>query len=272
MPLPPKMINLIDSHAHLTFKELAGSLNSVLRRSSVAGVTKCITIGTDAEQNTKVIAIIDEYENLFGSVGIHPHYASDVLAADIEEMKELAKHKKIVAIGETGLDFHYNFSTCGELSRTKPDAQKDLFKALLEIAAERKLPVIIHSRDAFDETIEIIDKFADKNTKIVFHCWGGTADQTKIVLDKGFYISFTGVITFKNAQQTRNAAKIVPLEKMMIETDCPYMSPEPFRKQKINEPALLIHIAQKIAELKQVSLESFADAVAKTTKQFFNLP
>jgi TatD DNase family protein len=257
-------MKLIDSHAHLTFKELAGSLDSVLQRSVAAGVTQCITIGTDAEQNRKVIAVIDEYENLFGSVGIHPHYASDVLTADIEEMKELAKHKKIVAIGETGLDFHYDLSGHND--------QKDLFKALLEIAAERKLPAIIHSREAFDETMETIDKFADKNTKIVFHCWGGTPGQTKIVLDKGFYISFTGVITFKNAQQARDAAKIVPIEKMMIETDCPYMSPEPFRKQKINEPALLIHTAQKIAELKQVSLENFADAVTRTTKQFFNLP
>lgn len=257
-------MKLIDSHAHLTFKELEGSLDSVLQRNTVAGVTQCITIGTDAEQNKKVIEIIDKHQNLFGAVGIHPHYASDVSQADIDEVRAFAKHKKIVAIGETGLDFHYNLS--------KPDAQKDLFKALLAIAAESKLPVIVHSRDAFNETLESIDKFADKNTSIVFHCWGGTPAQTQIVLDKGFYISFTGVVTFKNAAQARDAAKIVPLEKMMIETDCPYMSPEPFRKQKVNEPSLLIHTAQKIAELKQISLEDFADAVTKTTKQFFNLP
>jgi TatD DNase family protein len=258
------MINLIDSHSHLTFKELAASLESVLQRSRAAGVAQCITIGTDTEQNKKVIEIIDKYENIFGAVGIHPHYASDISQADIDYVRELAERKKIVAVGETGLDFHYDFS--------KHDAQKNLFKALLAIAAERNLPAIIHSRDAFDETMEIIDKFADKNTKIVFHCWGGTVEQTKIVLDMGFYISFTGVITFKNAAQTRDAAAIVPLEKMMLETDCPYMSPEPFRKQKINEPALLIHTAQKIAELKHLPLEDFADAVTKTTKRFFNLP
>lgn len=257
-------MKLIDSHAHLTFKELAGDIDSVLQRSIAAGVTQCITIGTDAEHNAKVISTIDKYENIFGSVGIHPHYASDVSQADIDQVSQFAKHQKIVAIGETGLDFHYDFS--------KPDAQKDLFKALLEIAAESKLPVIIHSRDAFDETMDIIDKFADKSTKIVFHCWGGTPEQTQILLDKGFYISFTGVITFKNAAQTQDAAKIIPLEKMMIETDCPYMSPEPFRKQKVNEPALLVHTAKKIAELKQISLEDFADAVTAATKQFFNLP
>jgi TatD DNase family protein len=257
-------MELIDSHAHLTFKEITGSLDSILQRSIAAGVTQCITIGTDTKQNEQVIATIDKYENLFGTVGIHPHYASDISTSDIKQAKELAKHKKIVAIGETGLDFHYNLS--------KQDAQKILFINLLEIAAERKLPVIIHSRDAFDETMEIIDRFKSRPPNVVFHCWGGTAQQTQIVLDKGFYISFTGVVTFKNADQTREAAKIVPLERMMIETDCPYMSPEPMRKQKINEPALLVHTAQKIAELKQISLGKFADEVTKTTKKFFNLP
>jgi TatD DNase family protein len=204
-------MKIIDTHCHLTFESLFGQIDAVLRRSIAAGIGCWITVGTDVEQNNRVISILDKYENLFGSVGIHPHYASDVSPADIDQVKEFAKHRKIVAIGETGLDFHYDFS--------KPDAQKTLFKTMLEIAAERKLPVIIHSRDAFDETMETIDKFADKNTKIVFHCWGGTPDQTQIVLDKGFYISFTGVITFKNARQTQDAAKIVPLEKMMIETD-----------------------------------------------------
>jgi TatD DNase family protein len=257
-------MTMIDSHSHLTFDELQKNIGDVLQRSIAAGVTGWVTIGTDAEQNKKVISIIGKYENLYGSIGIHPHYASQISLSDINQVKEFAKSKKIVAIGETGLDFHYNFS--------KQDAQKDLFKKLLEIAAEKELPIIIHSREAFEETIDIIDKHADKKTKIVFHCWGGTVEQTQIVLDKGFYISFTGVITFKNAQQARDAAKIVPLEKMMIETDCPYMSPEPMRKQKINEPALLVYTAGKIAELKEMTLGKFADEVTKTTKKFFNLP
>lgn len=257
-------MNLIDSHAHLTFDQLQKDLDAVLQRSSAAGVAGWITVGTDAGQNEKVISILDKYENLFGAIGIHPHYASDVSTTDIEQVKNLAKHKKIVAIGETGLDFHYNFS--------KQDAQEELFKNLLEIAAQRNLPVIIHSRNAFDETIGIIDEFKNNLKDVVFHCWSGTVEQTQIVLDKGFHISFTGVITFKNADLTREAAGIVPLERMMIETDCPYMSPEPHRKQKINEPALLIHTARKIAQLKQMPLEKFADEVTKTTKKFFNLP
>jgi TatD DNase family protein len=256
-------MKLIDSHTHLTFDQLQKDLDGALQRSIAAGVTGWITIGTNTEQNGKVVSIIDKYENVYGSVGIHPHYASDVSSADIEQAKELAKHKKIVAIGETGLDFHYNFS--------KQDAQKALFRNFLEIAAGCNLPVIIHSREAFDETIEIIDKFKNNLKNVVFHCFGGDAGQAQIVLDAGFHISFTGVVTFKNAGQTRAAAEIVPLERMMIETDAPYMSPEPMRKQKINEPALLIHTAAKIAEIKQMPLEDFADAVTETTKKFFNL-
>ncbi|MGD0784298.1 MAG: TatD family hydrolase [Sedimentisphaerales bacterium] len=257
-------MELIDTHAHLTYKGLMESLAEVLQRSAHAGITKCIAIGTDAEHNEKVISITEKHPNLYAVLGIHPHHASEYKAADLQRLKELTKHEKVVALGETGLDFHYNLS--------KPDAQKDLFKTFLEIAAEKKLPIIIHTRDAFDETMEIIDKFADKNTKIVFHCWGGTVEQTQIVLEKGFYISFTGIVTFKNAEQARETAKIVPPGRMMIETDSPFMSPEPMRKQKINEPALLVHTAAKIAELKQMPLEIFAREVTKTTKQFFNLP
>src|SRR3989338_11573218 len=140
-------MKLIDSHSHLTFDELADSLDEALQRSIAAGVTGWITIGTDPRQNRNVISIIDRYENLYGAVGIHPHYASDVSPDDIEEVKKFAANKKIVAIGETGLDFHYNFS--------KQTAQKRLFEELLQIAAECKLPAIIHSRNAYDETMEI---------------------------------------------------------------------------------------------------------------------
>ena len=258
------MINLIDTHVHLTYEGLAESLEDVLQRSIAAGITKWISVGTDAEHNEKVISFAEKYENLYAVLGIHPHYASEYQPEDLNRLIDLAGNKKVVGIGETGLDFHYDFS--------KQDAQKQLFKKFLEIACQKNLPVIIHSRNAFDETMEIIDSFADRNTKMVFHCWSGTVEQTKIVLDRGFYVSFTGVVTFKNAQQTRDVAEIVPLDRMMIETDCPFMSPEPMRRQKINEPALLIHTAAKIAELKQISLENFADEITKTTKRFFNLP
>ncbi|MFA5292403.1 MAG: TatD family hydrolase [Phycisphaerae bacterium] len=256
-------MNLIDTHAHLTYEGLIQSLDDVLQRSSAVGVTKWISVGTDAEHNEKVIALADKYENLYAALGIHPHHASEYQPQELQRLIELAKHGKVVALGETGLDFHYNFS--------KQNAQKELFKSFLEIAAQKKLPVIIHSRNAFDETMEIIDNFADRETKIVFHCWSGTIEQTRIVLDRGFYISFTGVVTFKNAQDAREIVKIVPIERMMIETDCPFMSPEPMRRQKINEPALLVHTAARIAELKGIDMETLAEKLSATTKEFFNL-
>jgi len=262
MPFNEKM-KLIDTHSHLTYEGLIQSLDDVLQRSSTAGVTKWISVGTDAEHNGKVIAIADKYENLYAALGIHPHHASEYQRQDLQRLIELTKHTKVVALGETGLDFHYNFS--------KQDAQKELFRSFLEIAAQTKLPVIIHSRDAFDETMEIIDRFADKETKIVFHCWSGTVEQTRVVLDRGFYISFTGVITFKNAQQAREVVKVVPIERMMIETDCPFMSPEPMRRQKVNEPALLVHTAARIAEIKGTDIETLAEKLTATTKGFFNL-
>ncbi len=174
------------------------------------------------------------------------------------------KNKKVVAIGETGLDFHYEFST--------PQQQQDSFLRHLEIAAELNLPVVIHSREAFDDTLKILESNSEGVKKIVFHCYSGSVEQAKMVLDKGWYISLTGVVTFKNAETTREVAKYVPLDRLMIETDAPYLSPEPMRKQKVNEPALLIHTARFIAGLRGMELAKFAEAVTATTTQFFSLP
>ena len=134
------------------------------------------------------------------------------------------------------------------------------------------MPVIIHSRDAFDETMDILEQFGAGIKKVVFHCFSGSSEQANIVLAKGYYISLTGVVTFKNASKTRQVAKIVPTDRLMIETDCPYMSPEPMRKQKINEPALMVHTAGRLAELKGMGLADFAEAVTATSKEFFGLP
>jgi TatD DNase family protein len=250
-------MELIDTHCHLTFEELAGDVEQVL-------VTGWITVGTDTQQNRKVVEFAERFENMYAAVGIHPHDAKDVTAEDLTELKKLAQSRKVVAVGETGLDFHYNFS--------KQTDQRRVFAAQLKIAAEMNLPVIVHCREAFDETMEILEQFGSSAEKVVFHCFSGSAHQAKIVLDRGFYISFTGVVTFKNADETRQAAKIVPLDRLMLETDCPYMSPEPMRKQRINEPALMIHTAKYIARLKQMDFADFARAVTATSKKFFGLP
>lgn len=257
-------MELIDTHSHLTFDGLIQDIDGVVARSKAAGVTSWLTVGTDPQQNRKAIELADKFENMYAAVGIHPHDAKDLTADTLTELKELAQSEKVVAIGETGLDFHYNFSK-------HPD-QKRAFAAQLTIAKELNLPVIIHCREAFDETMEILDRHGHGLKAVVFHCFSGSAEQAKIVLDYGFYISFTGVVTFKNAELTRRAAKIVPADRLMLETDCPYMSPEPMRKQKINEPALMIHTAKYLAELKGMDLADFANAVTAASKTFFALP
>lgn len=257
-------MKLIDTHCHLTFDELADDVEAVLTRSEAAGITGWITVGTDTQQNKKAIELAQRHENMFAAVGIHPHQASNVTAETIAELKALARNPKVVAIGETGLDFHYDFSPHHD--------QKRAFAQQLKIAAELNLPVVVHSREAFDETIGTLERFGSGVKRVVFHCFSGSAEQAKIILDKGFYISFTGVVTFKNAEAVRDAAKIVPLDKLMLETDCPYMSPEPMRKQRINEPALMLHTARCLAELKKMNLADFAEAATATTKSFFALP
>jgi TatD DNase family protein len=257
-------MELIDTHCHLTFEPLIGDIEGVLERSKTAGVNSWITVGTDPQHNQKAVELADKLENMYAAIGIHPHDADSVTAQTLNQLKELAQNVKVVAIGETGLDFHYNFS--------KQPAQRRVFVQQLKIAAEFNLPIIIHSRDAFDETMDVLEQFGSDVKRVVFHCFSGSAEQANIVLTKGYYISLTGVVTFKNASKTQEVAKLTPIDRLMLETDCPYMSPEPMRKQKINEPALMIHTARFIADLKQMDFNDFAATVTATSKTFFALP
>jgi TatD DNase family protein len=181
----------------------------------------------------------------------------------MEQFRQLCSDEKVVAIGETGLDYHYNFSD--------PQAQKSAFIQQLELAEAFHLPVVVHTREAFDETITILDDFRQRVDKVVLHCFTGTAQQAQIALDRDFMLSFTGVVTFKNAHLIQDVARMVPLERMMLETDCPYISPEPVRKQRPNEPGLLIHTAQYLAELKGIDLEQMARKVTENAEQFFGI-
>jgi TatD DNase family protein len=256
-------MGLIDTHCHLTFEPLVADVAGVVERSRAAGVTGWITIGTSLEDSRRAIELAAMYENLYAAVGIHPHEAKDGDAAALAALRDLAKQDKVVAIGETGLDFHYNFSK-------QPD-QRRVFVAHLDIAREVKLPVIIHSRNAYDETLDILDRHGGGLQGVVFHCFSGSAEQAKQLLTRGHFLSFTGVVTFKNAEATRAAAQAVPLERLMVETDAPYMSPEPLRKQKPNEPALMVHTARRLADLKEVSLEDLTRATTRNAVAFFRL-
>jgi len=256
-------MELIDTHCHLTFEPLAGDVPGVVERSRTAGVTSWITVGTTLEDSRRAIELAGLYENMYAAIGIHPHEAKNGDAAALAELKHLAKQGKVVAIGETGLDFHYNFSR-------QPD-QARVFVAHLEIARELDLPVVVHSRNAFDETMEILDQSGAGLKGIVFHCFSGSAEQAKQLLDRGYYLSFTGVVTFKNAESTREAAKVVPLDRLMVETDAPYMSPEPVRRQRPNEPALMVHTAKLLADLKGVRLDDLSQATTRNAVKFFGL-
>lgn len=254
---------LVDTHAHLAFEPLVDDIDAVLRRSIEASVTCWITVGTNMDENRKSVALAEKYDNLYAAVGIHPHEAKDVTREKLTELENLARHPKVVAVGETGLDFHYNFS--------EQSTQRKVFEKHLTLAAKLGLPVIIHSREAFDDTMKILEQQGGGIEKIVFHCFTGTVDQARAVLDKDWYVSFTGVVTFKSAESVRSAAKVVPLDRLMLETDCPYMTPAPMRKQKVNEPALMIHTAKFLADLKNMDLGQLAEATTNTVRNFFNI-
>ena len=256
-------MELIDTHAHLTFDELLADVDAVIARSVAAGVTSWITVGTDRQHLDMVLSLAKRHDRMSAAIGYHPHYAKDITPADLEYLAQTCKNDKVVAIGETGLDFHYNFS--------HQEKQKEIFRAQLEIAAEANLPVIVHSRNALDDTAEILDEFDGRLKGVVVHCYSGDADQAKMLLDKGYYISFTGIVTFKNSDQARAAAALVPLDRMMVETDCPYISPAPMRNQRPCEPAMLIHTANKLAEIKGIDIDKFASAVTATSKRFFEI-
>lgn len=256
-------MELIDTHAHLTFEGLIENIDTIVDRARTAGVGEMITIATEPAEFGTVIDLAKGIGNVHAAVGIHPHHAKVTQPEDIKKLRFTTENENIVAVGETGLDFHYNFST--------PDQQAELFREHLKIAADFDKPVIIHSRVAMEQTLKILDEFGGHLKKIVFHCYSEDAETAKMLLDRGYYISFTGVVTFKNADIARQAAKVVPLDRLMIETDCPFMSPVPMRKQKINEPALLVHTAKFLAELKGVEQETFADEVTNTSRSFFGI-
>ena len=257
-------MKLIDTHCHLTFDPLADDVDGVIRRSVEAGVDGFITVATEPADMRNALAIAEAHENVWASIGFHPHNAKDVSDNDLATMERLARENgKIVAIGEAGLDYHYDHSP--------RDIQRKVFGDQLGIAERIGKPVVVHCREAFDETMAILDEFAGRLKDVVVHCYSGTAEQTKLLLDRGYYISFTGIVTFKKSVQTREAAAMVPLERMMVETDCPYMSPEPVRNTRPCEPGMVVHIARRLAEVKGMDFEEFASAVTETSVRFFGL-
>lgn len=256
-------MELIDTHAHLSFKQLYKDINGVLGRSVEAGVDSWITISTEPEEIKRVLGLVEKHENMYAALGYHPHDAKSITPDDLELLKRSAGHAKVVAIGETGLDFYYDHSP--------RDVQKDIFRQHLQIAVELDMPVVVHTRNAFDESMEVLEEFSGRLRNVVIHCYSGSIEQTKLVLDRGYFVSFTGIVTFKKSDEVREAAGLVPVERMMVETDCPFISPDPVRNKRPCEPAFLVHTAKKLAEVKDIEFEKFCQQVTMTSREFFGL-
>jgi TatD DNase family protein len=251
---------LVDSHCHLDFPDYAGQVDAVVERARAAGVDVCVSIGTELKRFAGVKAVAEQFPNVWCSVGVHPHESEKELLDGEAVLVREAAHPKVVGIGETGLDYYYEHSP-----RVPQQAN---FRFHIAAARSTGLPVIVHTRDADDDTIEILrDEMAKGKFTGLIHCFTGTQKLADAALELGLYISVSGIATFKNSSALRDVIKTVPLERLLVETDAPFLSPVPYRG-KTNEPAFVVHTAKMLAELKGVTPEVLATT---TTDNFFRL-
>lgn len=251
-------MSLADSHCHLDHQQFHGDVEALLERAQAAGVEYFLTIGTADGPPVLDVAIrlAERFPNVWATVGVHPHDASKADARTFDELRALAKHPKVVAVGEIGLDYHYDFS---------PRAvQSEVFLEQMRIAREVSKPVIIHTREAWDDTLAALTGPG------VLHCFTGNADQARQAVDLGFHLGFGGVLTFPKSDAVREAARVVPEDRLLLETDCPYLAPVPFRGKR-NEPAYTAHTARKLAEVRGVTEEEIARATTHNFRELFCL-
>lgn len=281
---------LIDTHAHLDFPEFENDLSNVVHRAGEADVTRIITIGTSIESSRRAIELAEKYPSVYAAIGVHPGNVEEAEEDVITPLRELAQNPRVIAIGETGLDYHHlpsekvakeeqvqvmtalRSETDEEIEAQIRDGaykskQASLFQQQLDLAVELGLNVVIHQRDAWPETLDIIRPYAGK-VRAVFHCFGGSLDQANEVLDLDHLVSFTGIVTFKNGAAVRAVAAEIPLWRFMVETDCPYLAPVPFRGKRC-EPAHARIVAEAIAAARGVSLEELAQTTSETAEKFF---
>ena len=251
---------LVDHHCHLDFPQFAPDLDGVIARAKAAGVGQMVTISTRIRRLPELLALTDRYPEIFCSVGTHPHNAHEELDIPLEEIVRLSQHPKVVAIGEAGLDYYYQ--------KSPKEAQEEGFRRHIAAARITGLPLEIHTRDADDDTIRILeDEHAKGPFPALLHCFTGGEKLAMRAVELGLYVSFTGVITFKKSEALRAIAAKVPIDRLLVETDAPYLAPDPYRG-KTNEPAYVVHTANTLAAVKGISPEEMADA---TTANFLRL-
>lgn len=248
---------LFDSHAHLGDRQFADDLNEVIRRAQENGVTHILNVGYDLEASRASVKLAEEYDNIYAAVGIHPHDAASVTEDTLNELRQLAQHDKVVALGEMGLDYYRNLSP--------KEKQQKVFRQQINLAKELDLPIIVHDRDAHQDTVRILKEEGADKVGGILHCFSGSWEMAKQCMNLGFYISLAGPVTFKNAKRPVEIAKLISLNRLLVETDCPYLAPEP-KRGKRNEPAYVRYVAEKIAELKRISLDELAFVTHNNTK------
>lgn len=250
----------IDSHCHLDFPEFSESLPDIFRRMQENQVSHALCISVDLDAFPGVLAVAESRGNLYASVGVHPDY-EDCTEPTVEKLVELAAHPKVVAIGETGMDY---YRTAGPL-----DWQRERFRVHIRAARATGKPLVIHTRSASEDTLRIMAEEKAGEPGGVMHCFTESLDVAKAAMDMGFYISFSGIVTFKNAKELKEVARAVPLERMLIETDAPYLAPVPHRG-KTNEPGYVKHVAEEIARLKETSVEEVGEVTSRNFFKLFN--
>ena len=257
-------MGLIDSHAHLTYPEFGGRMEDVLTRCTEAGVDRVITIGTSLSDARKAIELAERYPTrVHAAVGFHPHEADKVAEVDIAAIADLWDHERVVAFGEMGLDYHYDFADRGN--------QKRVFSRQLELARGRGKPLIIHCREALQDAVPMLVDFGFANRPVVFHCVTGTNAEADRIAEHGWRISFTGIVTFPKSGELQEIARRYPADQLMVETDSPYLSPVPVRGVRPNEPSHVAHVACFLADLRDVSYPELVEQTSANTKLFFGL-
>jgi len=253
---------LIDSHAHLQDKEFNDDLDIVLQRSAQAGVEIMVCIGVDYKSSQMAVELANKEDNIYAAVGIHPHDAKNLDEQNLEKLYNLALNPKVVAVGEIGLDYYRNLSPV--------EQQKKAFIDQIKLAQEINKPIIVHDRDAHQDVLEIIKKEKAGINDGVMHCYSGYVPLAIELIKEGFYISFAGPLTFKNARKTHEVAAKINLNRILIETDCPYLSPEPYRGKR-NEPANVKFVAQKLAEIRNKDRKEIENITSDNTKKVFRI-
>ena len=257
-------VSLIDTHAHIQSENFADDVEQVVERAHGAGVEKIIVVGGAGELTTNEsgLAIAKHHAGAFATVGMHPHDARHVTEEDFQKLRALTEDPKVVAVGETGLDFYYDHSP--------RDVQMEVFSRFIHLAWETKLPLVVHDRDAHEEVEGLIQTHGQGEIRGVIHCFTGDMKAAKAFLDLGFYLSFTGIITFKNAALLRDVVREVPMDRIMVETDSPYLAPVPHRGKR-NEPAFVRFVAEAIAQVKGLTLDEVALATNANAHNLFGI-